>query len=81
MIDYDKFTMQDHEALEKQEMEYLDSLDIIKLIDNSAVNAHSLMDLIELQYNTDYLSKAKLEDEAIFNEIDKETFIDYLKER
>ena len=63
MIDYSKFTMEDHIALEKQEKEYLNTINILGLIKGNIITITSIMDIIESQYKSDYLSKAKIEDE------------------
>jgi len=81
MVDYSKFTIKEHMALEKQEYKYLDTINILDLISGKYLNIHDLMDTIELKYNRDYLLKTEIEDESIFNEISKEDFLDYLKER
>jgi len=74
--------------LEKQEYKFLDSIDILSIIESKELyNSSKLMKYIDDKYNSSYIRIQKEypeyynEDEFIFNYIDESDFVEYLKLR
>lgn len=70
--------LNEHDALEAQEFNYLDSINIGTIIcANVDKTCVEIMEIIEDRYEDDYLSKYP-NDEMLFNSISQHDFIDYI---
>ncbi|MBO7212303.1 MAG: hypothetical protein J6V44_15055 [Methanobrevibacter sp.] len=72
--------MENWQTIQKQEFEYLDSIDLIPYV-ISETNVDKLMDIIDENFNQDYISKCKLPDEGIFFWMTLDDFLDYICKR
>lgn len=70
--------LNEHDILEAQEFNYLDSINIGTIIcANVDKTCAEIMEIIEDMYEDDYLSKYP-NDEMLFNSISQDDFIDYI---
>lgn len=70
--------LNEHDVLEAQEFNYLDSINIGTIIcANVDKTCGEIMEIIEDMYEDDYLSKYP-NDEMLFNSISQDDFIDYI---
>ena len=73
--------LNEHDILEAQEFNYLDSINIGTIIcANVDKTCAEIMEIIEDRYEDDYLSKYP-NDEMLFNSISESDFVDYIKYR
>lgn len=73
--------LNEHDVLEAQEFNYLDSINIGTIIcANVDKTCEEIMEIIEDRYEDDYLSKYP-NDEMLFNSISQDDFIDYIRWR
>lgn len=74
-------TNSEFESLEKQEYEYLDTIDILSIQkDNDIENLEELRNILEEDYEDDYLEKNS-NDDFLFNCINLSDFAHYLRKR
>lgn len=77
---YRKWLVQ-HDPIESQEFDYLDSLDLSVIIcANVDKTCREIIEIIEDRYEEDYLSKYP-NDGMLFNSVTESDFIDYIKYR
>lgn len=70
--------LNEHDVIEAQEFNYLDSINIGTIIcANVDKTCAEIMEIIEDMYEDDYLSKYP-NDEMLFNSISQDDFIDYI---
>ena len=66
--------------IQKQEFDFLDSIDLLPFI-LSEPNADNLMDTLEEKFEIEYLSSCKIADEGLFNWVTTDEFLDYVCKR
>ena len=70
--------LKEHDMIAYQEFDYLDTINLSTIIcANSEKTCHEIMQIIEDEYEDDYLSNFP-NDEMLFNSISENDFVEYI---